>query len=131
MPILNGTKSIYLNIFLEPGTLIDTDATLVGAGGVCKGHYFHAHFPPVITGKAHIIAHLELLAFIVALKAWLCPLSTLATPGTDLSMLGCEKLLTCLLCIILKSELVIFPGSLIPSQISYVTGNWGRLLKTV
>ena len=70
MPILNGTKSIYLNIFFEPGTLIDTDATLVGAGGVCKGHYFHAYFPPVITGKTHIIAHLELLAFIVALKAW-------------------------------------------------------------
>ena len=50
--------------------LIDTDATLVGAGGVCKGHYFHTCFPPVTTGKAHIIAHLELLAFIVALKAW-------------------------------------------------------------
>ena len=70
IPILNGMKSIYLNIFFEPGALIDTDATQVGAGGVCKGHHFHAHFPPVITGKAHIIAHLELLAFIVALKAW-------------------------------------------------------------
>ena len=31
MLILNGTKSIYLNIFFEPGALIDTDATLVGA----------------------------------------------------------------------------------------------------
>ena len=59
MPILNGTKLIYLNIFFEPGALIDTDATLVGAGGVCKGHYFNACFPPAIAGKAHIIAHLE------------------------------------------------------------------------
>ena len=61
---------IYLNVFFEPGALIDTDVTLFGAGGVCKGHYFHTCFPPAITGKAHIIAHLELLAFIVTLKAW-------------------------------------------------------------
>ena len=70
MPILNGTKSIYLDIFFEPGALIDTDATLVGAGGVCNGHYFHTPFPQFITQQAHIIAHLELLAFIVVLKAW-------------------------------------------------------------
>ena len=30
MQILNCTKSIYLDIFSEPSTLIDTDATLVG-----------------------------------------------------------------------------------------------------
>ena len=70
MPIFNGTKSIYCDVFFELGALIDTDAMLVGAGWVCKGHYFHAHFPPAIAGKAHIIAHLELLAFIVALKTW-------------------------------------------------------------
>ena len=70
MPILNGTKSIYLDMFFEPGTLIDKDATLVGAGGVCKGSYFHTPFPQFITQQAHIITHLELLAFIVALKAW-------------------------------------------------------------
>ena len=61
MQILNGTNSIYLG----------TDATLVGSGGVCKGFYFHAPFPTFITQQAHIIAHLELLTFIVALKAWL------------------------------------------------------------
>ena len=71
MLIFNGTKSIYLDVFFKPGALIDTDATLVGAGGVCKGFYFHALFPTFITQQAHIIAHLELLAFIVALKAWL------------------------------------------------------------
>ena len=70
MPILNDTMSIYLDVFFEPRPLIDTDATLVGAGGVCKGHFFHAQFPQVITCEAHIIAHLELLAFILALKAW-------------------------------------------------------------
>ena len=42
----------------------------MGAGGVCQGHYFQACFLVVIAGKAHIIARLELLAFIVALKAW-------------------------------------------------------------
>ena len=57
-------------MFFEPGALIDTDATLVGAGGVCKGYYFHTPFPQFIVQQAHIIAHLELLAFIVALKAW-------------------------------------------------------------
>ena len=70
MPILKGTKSIYLDMFFEPVALIDTDATLVGAGRVCKGHYFHTSFPQFITQQAHIIAHLELLAFIVALKVW-------------------------------------------------------------
>ena len=45
MPILNSTKSIYLDVFFEPGALIDTDATLVGAG-VCvrvtiSTPYFH------------------------------------------------------------------------------------------
>ena len=70
MPILNGTKSVYLDVFFEPWSLIDTDAMLVGAGGVCKGHYFHAQFSQVIAHEAHIIAHLELLAFILALKAW-------------------------------------------------------------
>ena len=36
MPILNGTKSIYLDVFFEPGTLIDMDAILVGAGGCVR-----------------------------------------------------------------------------------------------
>ena len=36
MPILNGTMSIYLDVFFKPGALIDTDATLVGAGSVCR-----------------------------------------------------------------------------------------------
>ena len=62
--------SIYLDVFFEPGALIDADAMLVGAGGVSIGHYFHAWFPQVIACEAHIIAHLELLAFILALKAW-------------------------------------------------------------
>ena len=43
---------------------------MVGAGGVCKGYYFHTPCPEFIVQQAHIIAHLELLAFIVALKAW-------------------------------------------------------------
>ena len=49
MPILNGTKSIFLEVFFEPGTLVDIDATLVAAGGVCKGYYFHTPFPQFIT----------------------------------------------------------------------------------
>ena len=49
MPIPNDTKSIYLDMFFEPGTLIHTDGTLVGAGGVCKVYYFHTPFPQFIT----------------------------------------------------------------------------------
>ena len=56
--------------FFNPGALIDTDATLIGARGMCKGHYFHTPVPQFIMLQAHIIAHLELLAFIVVLKAW-------------------------------------------------------------
>ena len=63
-------QSIYLDLSFEPGALIDMDATLVGAGGVCKGYYFHTPFPQFITQQAHIITHLELLAFIVVLKVW-------------------------------------------------------------
>ena len=66
MPILNSTKSIYFDVFFEPCTLIYTDTMLVGAGGLCKGYYFHTPFPDFIVQQAHIIAHLELLAFIVA-----------------------------------------------------------------
>ena len=56
MPILNGTKSIYLDVFFEPGTLIDMDAMLGGGG--CKGYYFHTPFPDFILQQAHILAHL-------------------------------------------------------------------------
>ena len=34
MPILDSTKSIYLDVYFEPGTFIDTDTMLVGVGGV-------------------------------------------------------------------------------------------------
>ena len=37
---------------------------------MCKGYCFHTPFPQSIVQQAHIIAHLELLVFIVALKAW-------------------------------------------------------------
>ena len=43
MPILNSTKSIYLDVFFEPGTLINMDATLVGAGGCVKVITFTLH----------------------------------------------------------------------------------------
>ena len=134
MPILNGTKSIYLNVSVEPGSLIDTDATLVGAGGVCKGHYFHANFPAVIAGKAHIIADLELLAFIMALKAWshliantkfvvhldnMIAVSAINSGHSRDPFVNAvwEKSLTYQLCIILKSELITTLGLLTPTLI--------------
>ena len=49
----------------QPSTLTD-----MGVGSVCKGYYFHTPFQDFIVQQAHIIAHLELLAFIVAHKAW-------------------------------------------------------------
>ena len=48
MSILNGTKSIYLDIFFEPGALIDRCHFSRGRG-VCKGHYFHTPFPWFVT----------------------------------------------------------------------------------
>ena len=44
MPILNGTKSIYLDVFFDPGALIDTDASLVGVGGFGKVITSTPHF---------------------------------------------------------------------------------------
>ena len=44
MPILNGTMSIYLDVFFKPVALIDSDATLAGAGGLCKGIIFMPSF---------------------------------------------------------------------------------------
>ena len=48
-------------MFFEPGALIDTDATLIRAGGTCKGYYFHTAFPQFIVEHAHIIAHLKIV----------------------------------------------------------------------
>ena len=104
-------QSPYLDIFFEPSVLIHTDATLVAAGGVCKEHHFHTCFPAVIARKAYIIAHLELLAFIVVLKAWphliantkfvehldnmiAVSATNSGIPGTHLSMQAHVKLLT-------------------------------------
>ena len=66
MPILNGTKSIYLDIFFEPGVLIDTDATLVGAWGCTKvitsTPHFHSLSPSKLTSLPiwncwHLLLH--------------------------------------------------------------------------
>ena len=134
MPILNGIKSIHLDVFFEPGALIDTDATMLEwGGGVCKGYYFHTPFPQFIVQQVHIIAHLELLAFIGALKAWPHLVSNtkfivhLDNMVVVLAInIGCSKdpfinvglseIAFSLLCIILKSELIISPGSLTPFQ---------------
>ena len=136
MPILNGTKSIYLDVFFEPGVLIDTDATLVGAGGICKGYYFHTPFPQFITQQAYIITHLELLAFIVALKVWPHLISNtkfVAHLDNMVAVLAINTghskypFINAGLYIISKSEPIISQGSLTPSQIYSVVGTLGIL----
>ena len=70
IPVMNGTRSIYEEIWWEPGALIDTDACLVGGGAVCRGEYFHIQFPEPMRQQPHIIAHWELWTLMVAVKVW-------------------------------------------------------------
>ena len=70
MPFVNGTKSLYTTFLFKPGALIDTDATLVAAGGVCGKFFFRARFPAFIRQQTSHISQLELLALVVAIKLW-------------------------------------------------------------
>ena len=48
------------------------DACLSGCGAICDGidEYYHTPFPGFILDKCHIIAHLEMLNIVVAMKIW-------------------------------------------------------------
>ena len=134
MPVLNCTKSIYLDMCFEPGALIDTDATLVQAGCVCaKAITFTPHSHSSLYNKPTSLPTLDCWplswlsrhgpTLLVTLSLWhtliiwwqFWPL-TLTTPRTHLSMWALWKELSFLPCIILKSEHITSQGSLTPSQ---------------
>ena len=104
MPILNSTKSIYLEVFFEPSALINMDTKLVGAEGGVRVIISTPFSQIFFVQQTNIIAHLELLAFMVALKAWPYLVSNtkfvaclnnmvavLAIPKTHLSMQALGK----------------------------------------
>ena len=68
MEEFNGISIIWLIKEPEPDTIIATDASLEGYGGICGNEYFRGKFPTELKGAN--IALLELKAVMVALKHW-------------------------------------------------------------
>ena len=69
LPQFNGVRIIDKRELDYQGQ-IELDACLTGCGATI-GHQFYAEvFPPSVVGASHIIAHLELLNVVVALKVW-------------------------------------------------------------
>ena len=66
----NGVSILWLQDTLTADVLLATDLSLVGAGAVCANEYFHVKYPQQILEKFSNIAHLEMLAIILAIKLW-------------------------------------------------------------
>ena len=66
----NGISILWLQDVLPPDHFLSTDSCLKGAGGMCGQEYFHIKYPDFITRKYKNIAHLEMLAIIIAVKLW-------------------------------------------------------------
>ena len=64
----NGVSLIWLHKNPWVDKVIATDACLEGYGGTMDAQYFRGRFPAHLRGKN--IAHLEMLAVLVALKIW-------------------------------------------------------------
>ena len=70
LPFYNGVSIIPDRFWSEPDSIIACDACLTGAGGWCRGKYFHATFPRSIQALGMHINSLEMLTLTVALKVW-------------------------------------------------------------
>ena len=66
----NGISMVWLFETETPNVLLVTDACLIGAGMVCQNEFFHIKFPLQIKNEFNNIAHLELIAIILAVKTW-------------------------------------------------------------
>ena len=67
----NGRSIMWLPLQTKMNEMLATDACLQGAGGICENSYFHTRFPESLeVGKKYHIAHLEMIAIVVALKIW-------------------------------------------------------------
>ena len=66
----NGVSILWLIDAKTPDMFLATDSCLEGAGGTCENEFFHVRYPTEIKEKFTNIAHLEMIAIIVALKLW-------------------------------------------------------------
>ena len=66
----NGVSMMMVEEWGAPDEVLATDACLVGAGGWCRGEYFHTEFSSDVICRAKHINGLELLTVIVACKVW-------------------------------------------------------------
>ena len=69
LPDYNGVRVIDKKE-LTYQSQIELDACLTGCGATIGTQYYAELFPPDIVDAGHIIAHLELLNVVVALKVW-------------------------------------------------------------
>ena len=69
LPHFNGVRIIDKEELSYQGE-IELDACLTGCGATVGEQYYAEVFPPNVLAASHIIAHLELLNIVVALKVW-------------------------------------------------------------
>ena len=69
LPSFNGVRIIDKRELPYQGH-IELDACLTGCGATIGEQYYAEVFPPSVAAASHIIAHLELLNIVVALKVW-------------------------------------------------------------
>ena len=70
LEIHNGKSIMWMNQKLEADTVLATDASKTGLGGVFGSRYFKSKIPQWWVGTQLEIANLELWALIIALKLW-------------------------------------------------------------
>ena len=66
----NGISILWLQDTLQANVTMATDLCLTGAGGICGNEFYHAKFTSSIKQQYKNIAHLELIAIIIAVKLW-------------------------------------------------------------
>ena len=69
LPDYNGVK-IMDKVEVECQGLLELDACLVGCGAYVGNEYYSELFPVRVVQEEHMIAHLEMLNVVVALKTW-------------------------------------------------------------
>ena len=71
LPVYDQVSIMWMDQQVSPDALLATDSCLTGIGGFSQGQFFHAVIPEHVTNnETYCIAHLELLAIIIALKVW-------------------------------------------------------------
>ena len=72
LPKYDNVSIMWMQEIKESDQLLQTDSCLTGMGGMSGEMYIHEQFPDwVVQNDSYKIAHLEFLAIIVCLKAWM------------------------------------------------------------